>query len=199
MRVIDIWTPASNVAIITNQRTFSILSLARFPYCILRIPASTQHASLWSSKVVHLCKERCFWHLQICIILIWKRHAYSIVHLLLVSVEGSLIDGDLGRSQSRGCDELQRRVSDQFSCEPKERFLKVVVGLGRDVVVLQVLLSVESDSLCLDLSLLHVDLVTAQNDGNVLANTDNITCSTLVLGIASLDHKYSRCQLGTFL
>jgi hypothetical protein len=34
---------------------------------------------------------------------------------------------------------------------------------------------VESDSLGLDLSLLDVDLVTAQNNGDVLANADEIT------------------------
>lgn len=33
----------------------------------------------------------------------------------------------------------------------------------------------ESDGLGLDLALLHIDLVTAKNDGNVLANSDEIT------------------------
>ena len=33
----------------------------------------------------------------------------------------------------------------------------------------------EGDGLGLDLALLHIDLVTAENDGNVLADTDEIT------------------------
>ena len=33
----------------------------------------------------------------------------------------------------------------------------------------------ESDGLGLDLSLLHIDLVTAENNGDVLANSDEIT------------------------
>lgn len=40
----------------------------------------------------------------------------------------------------------------------------------------------EGDGLGLDLALLHVDLVTAQNDGDVLADTDEVTwneCETM--------------------
>lgn len=37
----------------------------------------------------------------------------------------------------------------------------------------------ESDGLGLDLALLHVDLVTAENNGDVLADTDEITCDGL--------------------
>jgi hypothetical protein len=42
--------------------------------------------------------------------------------------------------------------------EPKERLLKVVVGLGGNVVVLEVLLPVEHDALCLHFSILDVHL-----------------------------------------
>ena len=57
----------------------------------------------------------------------------------------------------------------------QERLLKVVVGLCGDIVVLEVLLAVESDGLGLDLTLLHVDFVATKDDGNVLANTDEVT------------------------
>jgi hypothetical protein len=66
-------------------------------------------------------------------------------------------------------------VSSQLPGQPEERLLKVVVRLGRNIVVLQVLLSVECDCLGLDFSLLHIDLVTAENDWDVLADTDEIT------------------------
>jgi hypothetical protein len=62
----------------------------------------------------------------------------------------------------------------------QERLLKVVIGLGRDVVVLEILLSVKCNGLCLDLSLLDIDLVSAQNDWNVFAHTDKIACVCLV-------------------
>lgn len=69
----------------------------------------------------------------------------------------------------------QSSVTDKLSCQPKERLLEVVVGLGGDIVVLKVLLSVECDGLGLDLSLLHINLVTGKNDWDVLADTDQVT------------------------
>jgi hypothetical protein len=56
----------------------------------------------------------------------------------------------------------------------QEWLFKVVIRLGRDIVVLKVLLSVESDGLCLDLSFLHVDLVTTEDDRNAFANANEI-------------------------
>lgn len=69
----------------------------------------------------------------------------------------------------------QSGVADKLACKPEERLLEVVVGLGRDIIVLEVLLAVEGNGLGLDLALLHVDLVAAENDGDVLANTDEVT------------------------
>jgi hypothetical protein len=77
------------------------------------------------------------------------------------------------RIESRGTHELG--VADKLASEPKEGLLEVVVRLGGDVVVLEVLLAVEGDGLGLDLALLHVDLVTSEDDGNVLADTDEVT------------------------
>jgi hypothetical protein len=93
----------------------------------------------------------------------------------------------------------QGLVADEFPGEPEERLLEVVVGLGGDVVVLQVLLSVEGDGLCLDLALLHVDLVAGEDDGDVLADTDQVTCRLLVMHRISEVSRDVRCQLGTFL
>lgn len=69
----------------------------------------------------------------------------------------------------------QARVSNELSCEPQERFLEVVVGFSRDIVVLEVLLAVESDSLGLHFPLFDVDLVTAEDDRYIFTNTDEIT------------------------
>jgi hypothetical protein len=69
----------------------------------------------------------------------------------------------------------QLGVANQLASKPQEGLLEVVVGLGGDVVVLKVLLPVEGNSLGLDLSLLDVDLVTAQDNGDVFADADEIT------------------------
>ena len=59
--------------------------------------------------------------------------------------------------------------------DSQERLLEVIVGLCGDVVVLKVLLPVEGDGLCLDLALLDIDLVAGQDDGDVLADTNQVT------------------------
>ena len=78
----------------------------------------------------------------------------------------------------------QGLVSDQLPGEPQEGLLEVVVGLGRDVVVLQVLLAVESDGLGLDFALLNVDLVAGQDDRDVFADADEVTYETKVSPVA---------------
>ena len=69
----------------------------------------------------------------------------------------------------------QTGVADELAGEPQEWLLEVVVGLGGDIVVLEVLLAVEGDSLSLHLTLLNINLVTGKNDGDVLADTGKIT------------------------
>ena len=75
----------------------------------------------------------------------------------------------------RGAAAYQTGVANQLASQPQEGLLEVIIGLGRDVVILQVLLAVEGDGLGLHLALLHVDLVAAQDDGDVLADADEIT------------------------
>jgi hypothetical protein len=69
----------------------------------------------------------------------------------------------------------QAGVPNKLAGQPQEGLLKVVVGLGRNIVVLEVLLPVEGDGLGLDLAFLDVDLVAAEDDGDVFANADEIT------------------------
>lgn len=131
--------------------------------------------------------------LQVGVVLVGERHLRGILHLLLVLLHELGVDLDLWGSESRGGDEFligvssegsklaygegatyQARIADQLTSEPQERLLKVVVRLGGDIVVLQVLLAVESDGLGLHLALLNVDLVTAEDDGDTLADTDKV-------------------------
>jgi hypothetical protein len=127
--------------------------------------------------------------LQIRILFVWQRHGRSFGHLLVVLVKLCLVDLDFGRSKSGRSDEIELRIADEFSGQPEEGLLKIVVGLGRNVVVLQVLLAMEGDGLRLDLALLDVDLVAAEDDGNVFADTDKVTCEILSVQL-------SRCGAG---
>lgn len=129
--------------------------------------------------------------LQVLVVFIWQRHSSSLGHLLLVRVQSGLVDCNLRWCQSWGCDELKSAVSDQFSGQPEEWLLEVVVGLSGDVVVLQVLLSVKCDSLSLDLSLLHVDLVTAKDNRDVFADTNNVTYTDLASWSLTASWRYA--------
>lgn len=65
-------------------------------------------------------------------------------------------------------------VTNKFPSKPQEGFLEVVIRLGGDIVVLQVLLSVEGDCFGFDFSLLHIHLIAAKHDGNLLADTNEV-------------------------
>ena len=81
---------------------------------------------------------------------------------------------DFGGSEGRGSRELEVWIRSELASQPEERLLKVVVGLCRDVVVLQVLFAMESNGLGLDFALLDVYLVSTKDNGNVLANADQV-------------------------
>lgn len=84
------------------------------------------------------------------------------------------VDLHFGRLEGGSGDELERVVANDFPREPQERLFEVVVRLGRDFVILEVLFSVECDSSSLNFSLFDVDFVTAQNDRNVFAHAIKI-------------------------
>ena len=91
---------------------------------------------------------------------------------LLQLLQVPAVHPDLWRQQGGDGHELQRRVTHQLLGQPQEGPLKVVVGLGGDVVVLQVLLAVEGDCLGLDLAVPDIDLVAGEDNGDVAADTD---------------------------
>jgi hypothetical protein len=68
----------------------------------------------------------------------------------------------------------QTGIANELAGEPEEGLLEVIIRLGRNVVVLEVLFPVEGDGLGLDLALLDIDLVAAENDGDVFADTGEI-------------------------
>jgi len=113
--------------------------------------------------------------LEIGVVLVRERHLGGVLHFLLVLLQQGLVDSGGWRGKSRSSNEFQSWVANELTCQPQERLLEVVVGLGGDVVVLEVLLSVECDGLSLYLSLLDINLVSGEDDGDVFADTDQIT------------------------
>lgn len=74
--------------------------------------------------------------MNIRIIFVRQRVLSSIFHLLVVRRQEFDVDSNLRGSQSWGCDKLEGGVTDKLPGQPQERFLKVVVRLGGNVVVL---------------------------------------------------------------
>jgi hypothetical protein len=89
-------------------------------------------------------------------------------------------------------------IPNKLPRQPKKWLFKVVVRLGRNVVVLKVLLAVEGNVLSFDFALLYVDLVSAQNNGDVVTNSGEVTYATVNM-IVRIGLEYPRCQFGTFL
>lgn len=79
------------------------------------------------------------------------------------------------RVTSKGPTTYQGRVANELASQPKEGLLKVVVRLRRNIIVLQIFLAMEGDSLRLDFALLDINLVASQNNWNVLTDTDQVT------------------------
>ena len=111
---------------------------------------------------------------EIVIFAIGQNLVLSLDDLLLHLLELVLWDDDLSGGEDGGLDEGQVSVIDHSTEEPDEGLLELIIALGGDVVVLQVLLAVEGDLLSLDLSVTHVDLVTNEDDGDAFANTGEI-------------------------
>jgi hypothetical protein len=81
------------------------------------------------------------------------------------------------RPRNREPKTYQSSIANQLAGKPQEGLLEVIIRLGRNVVVLEVLFPVEGDGLGFDLALLDIDLVAAENDGDVLADAGEITWS----------------------
>lgn len=77
--------------------------------------------------------------LEVGVVLIRKRHSLCLLQLKLVPLHLLHVDSDLRRCKGDGGGELKGGVAGELACEPDEWLLEVVVGLGRDLEVLEVL------------------------------------------------------------
>ena len=86
------------------------------------------------------------------------------------------VDGHVLREESGLLNQLQVGIVLELADQIDEGLLVVVVALNGEFVVLDILLAVEGDSSGLDLTFLEIDLVAAQNNGDISsANTSDIS------------------------
>lgn len=98
----------------------------------------------------------------------------SFYDFLLHLSELILRDSDLDRGEKRLLDEGEVDIVDHSAEEPDERLLELIVALGRDIVVLEVLLAMEGDLLGLNFAITNIDFVTDEDDRDGLADTGEI-------------------------
>ena len=115
---------------------------------------------------------------QIWIILVRQRHVAGLLDLFLILRHQLRVHLDLRRSKGELGNEFKGLVSDELACQPQKWLLKIVVRLGGDIVVLEVLLAMEGDGLGLDFALLDIDFVAAEDNGDIFANSDEVTCGS---------------------
>lgn len=84
------------------------------------------------------------------------------------------VHGDLAGLEGEGFNKVEVGVSGEGPEDPEEGLLVLVVGFGGDVEVLEVALAVEGDLAGLDLSVLLVDLVSDEHDGDVVADAGEV-------------------------
>jgi hypothetical protein len=95
--------------------------------------------------------------------------------LLLVFLLLLKINLDFRRRQGDLLNKVEVGITYQLSSEVEEGFLVVVVGFRRDFVILKVLFAMESYLLRFNLTVLDINLVTAENNRDILANAAKIT------------------------
>ena len=111
---------------------------------------------------------------EVVIVVVGKSLLLSLDDLLLHLSKLVLWDDNLVRGEQRRLNQGEVGVVDEAAEEPDERLFELVVALGRDIVVLEVLLAVERDLLRLHLTVTDVDLVANEDDGDRLANAGQV-------------------------
>ena len=133
------------------------------------------------------------------IVLGWKLGILSRLNFLLHLLHVCSIDLNLTWGKNWSLNEVEVWLVGESSEEPDEWLLKLIVTLGRDIVVLKVLLSVESDLLCLNFSVLNINLVSYKNDWDVFADSDEILVPlwNILVGDSGADVKHDNTTVSS--
>lgn len=112
--------------------------------------------------------------LQVIIVVVRQGLSGGSGQFLLVLLLLGFVQASFGGLEGWGLHKVKGSVPGELASQPQERLFEVVVGFGGNIVVLEILLSVEGDLLGLDLSVFDFDLVSSQDNGNVFAHTGEI-------------------------
>lgn len=110
-----------------------------------------------------------------------------------------LVHGDFGRLKGQGLNEVEIGVSDEGSENPEEWLFILIVRFGRNVEILQVSLSVEGDLSSFYFSVLLINFVSDEDDGNVVTDSSQILIplGDILVGDSSGDVEHQDRGIGT--
>jgi len=130
------------------------------------------------------------------LVVIANGHVLRLLQLPLMLGDERRVNLDLRRLRELA-NELQVPLVGEATGEPQEGLLKVVVAPRTEVVVLEVALPVELYVLGLDLAVLHINLVSHQDYGNVLANAHDVSVPVwnILVGNTRRDVKHNHRAL----
>ena len=128
-----------------------------------------------------------------------KIHVSSILEFLVHCVDLILVNNNFRGLKDGSFNEGKVGVTNESSKEPDEGLLELIVALSGDIVVLEVLLSVESDLLSLDFSVLNINLVTNEDNRNVLADSDQVLVplGNILVGDSRADVEHDNSAMST--
>lgn len=112
--------------------------------------------------------------LELVIVIIRQRLSRSLGKIPLELVASILINCEGSRLEGGRFNEYELIVPAQLPGQPQEGLLEVVIALGGNIIILQILLAVEGDLLGFDFAVFDLDLVSGQDDGDVLADAREV-------------------------
>mmetsp|Transcript_26355 Transcript_26355/g.56025 ORF Transcript_26355/g.56025 Transcript_26355/m.56025 type:complete len:299 (-) Transcript_26355:73-969(-) len=159
----------------TSLRKKVVPSMASIPQLLLheRVlpPMNTNIPTITTQNDQDIVNTRI---LKIFIVILRQRHLTGSSKFCLILLFGRLIKLKFRRLKGRRLHKVKLVVPRQLPRKPEERLFKVVVRFGRNVIVLQILLSVECNLLRLYLTILDFYLVPREDDRDVFADACEI-------------------------
>jgi len=134
---------------------------------------------------------------DIFVLVVGERNRFCTLEFSLIRFHQCTIDFNFSRGKSGSSDKFQSWIANQFPCQPKERFLEIVIRFGGDFEVLKVFLAVERNTPSFYFAFLDINLVTTKNNRNVFANSFEIAMpvGNVLVGDTRCDIKHDDTAL----
>lgn len=112
--------------------------------------------------------------LEIIIIIFRQGLCGGLLNFLFVLQLGGFIQLCFRWLQGGRFNKVQLIVATEFLGQPEEGFFKIIIGLGGNIIILQIFFAMKGNLFGLDLAILDFDLVSAQDNGDIVTDAGQI-------------------------